>query len=53
MFQTPFHVRFADVDKAGIFYYPFVLESDKVHLLLETYLFFFGMVILFLAGPCR
>jgi len=22
MFQTPFHVRFADVDKAGIFYYP-------------------------------
>ena len=22
MFHTPFHVRFADVDKAGIFYYP-------------------------------
>ena len=38
---------------AGIFYYPFVLEVDKVHLLLETYLLFFGVVILFLAGPCR
>ena len=38
---------------AGIFYYPFVLETDKVHLIFEVYLCFFGGVILFLAGPCR
>ena len=38
---------------AGIFYFPFVLETDKVHLLFEAYLCFFGFVILFLAGPCR